>query len=624
MLKFRWFGIALTLVLMMMFSNTSLSQSIDPSTARFVLFSEDSASNVSGSLTEGSVFADQQVVFEFIFSRGIRETVDVAVVALDVNNSNTPTVLSGNSISCRIGTSAADLSAAGGTCSGLSLTADQTLIRVSFNSSLLPLEDNRGLFDLFANVVEPGSINDGNPFGTNIAQTADNLLNLQVSGTIAVDVAIEGPVILDPEFPKQGERVTLTFFVTNNNFQNPGSINALDFDVRVPGASSFAPTTFLELNCFIDRVNCISLPVDIGPLERKRVQIQFITSQLPPTAEGATDLNEIYQLRARVNQASRSQEGGNETARNNNEFIVAFGIDQPVRDYDIILLSAPTRVTQGNVAEVSFGVTNRTSLVLDNNVLEFVLESQGVDPDTRQPLDFETVDTATFICDFNPPDLTGAFGDETCSAFDLFIAETRLFTLQVPTDGLTPDLLYRLTINLKALGESPGNGNTLIVLDEVFASQVIEFTVSSTGTTIPGGPPATDILSPELRPIELQIVPSATVEQGTSLVILTTIKNTGNRQADNLEVTITLEPEASDGTTETIQFTHFFPRLGIGLSLEVRQALETQDLAAGRYRVRVEVRMQDPQTPELDPNNNVLEAIVNIVPSQGENSNEGS
>lgn len=617
MLKFRWFGIALTLVFMMVFSSTSLSQSIDPSTARFVLFNEDSSSNVSGDFTTGSVFADQQVVFEFIFARGILPTIDVVVNAINVNppeGGEAFTMLTGSDISCRTGSSAVDLSSAG-SCQNITLTLDQTLIRVSFNSSLLPLVDNRGQFQLFANVLDSGGDIQG--------QTADNLLNLQVSGTIAVDVAIEGPVILDPEFPKQGERVTLTFFVTNNNFQNPGSINSLDFDLRVPGASSFAPTTFLELNCFIDRVNCISLPVDIGPLERKRVQIQFITSQLPPTVEGANDLDEIYQLRARVNQASRSQEGGNEVARNNNEFIVTFGIDQPVRNYDILLLNAPTRVTQGSVAEVDFGVTNLTSLVLDNNVLEFVLESQGVDPDTRQPLDFEVVDTATFICDFNPPDIQGEFGDETCSAFDLFIAETRLFTLQVPTEGLTPDLLYRLTINLKALGESPGNGNTLIVLDEVFASQVIEFTVSSTGTTTPGGPPATDILSPELRPIELQIVPSATVEQGTSLVILTTIKNTGNRQADNLEVTITLEPETSDGTTETAQFTHFFPRLGIGLSLEVRQALETQDLAAGRYRVRVEVRMQDPQTPELDPNNNVLEAIVNVVPSQGENSNEG-
>jgi len=624
MVRYRWVILSLVLVSLMLVDNISLSQSsIDPSTARFVLNSEDTASNVTGNDEVGAVFADQQVVFEFLFinTSAAITAINVNVSVIDINaGAQSALVLSGDILRCRTGTSATDLSTAG-SCDNIGLAVNETLIRVSFSSSALPLVNNRGEFDLFANVNDSG--------GDTLAQSTDGdtFLRLQVSGTVAVDIAIEGPVLLDPEFPRQGERVTLSFFITNNNFQNPGSVNTLDFDVRVPGNSTnFAPTTFLELNCFIDRISCVTgLPVDIGPLERKLVQIQFITSQLPPTAVGANNLNEIYQLRFQVNQSSRSQEGGNEVSRNNNEFIVAFGIDQPIRDYDILLLNAPTRITQGDLVEVGFGITNRTSLVLQNNALEFVLESQALDPDTRQPLDFVPVDGATFVCDFNPPDVQGAFGDETCNDFDLFIAETRLFTLQFPTDMLDSDLAHRLVINVRALGDDPNNGSSLVILDDIFASQIIDFSVASTGGTDNGGTdtPTADPLSPELRPIELQIVPSATVEQGTSLVVVTTIKNTGNRQADNLEVTITLEPEVSDGSTGAVQFTHFFPRLGIGLSLNVRQALETQDLAAGRYRVRVEVQMQDPQAPELDPNNNVLEAIVNIVPNQGENSNEG-
>ncbi len=623
MVRYRW--VVLSLVLAWMLASPSITWSQSVTSPRFVLNNEDGSSNVTGTDEVGAVFADQQVVFEFTFTNTSPAItgITLTVSAININDDTSDrTVLFGDAITCRSGAAAADLSASG-SCQNIAVAVNsETLIRVSFNSNNLPLVNNRGEFDLFAEVVDQN--------GDFLAQTTDAgvFLRIQIAGTVAVDLAIEGPVLLEPEFPKQGERVTLSFFVINNNFQNPGSINTLDFDVRVPGAqTSFAPTTFLELNCFIERVSCVTgLPVDIGARERKRIQIQFITSQLPPTAEGANSLNELYLLRLQVNQSSRSQEGGNEVARNNNEFIVAFGIDQPVRDFDILLLSAPTRITQGQSGEVSFGVTNRTSLVLENNALEFVLESQALDPQTRQPLDFAPVETTTFVCDFNPPDIQGAFGDETCGAFDLFIAETRLFTLQFSSDGLEPDVLYRLSINLKALGEDSNNGTDLVLLDEIFASEIIEFSVASvggTGTDGGTGIPSVDLLSPELRPIDLQFVPSATVEQGTSLVVVTTIKNTGNRQADDLEVTITLEPELSDGSTETVQFTHFFPRLGIGLSLEVRQALETQTLAAGRYRVRVEVQMQDPQAGELDPNNNVLEGIVNIVSNQGENSNEG-
>jgi hypothetical protein len=112
----------------------------------------------------------------------------------------------------------------------------------------------------------------------------------------------------------------------------------------------------------------------------------------------------------------------------------------------------------------------------------------------------------------------------------------------------------------------------------------------------------------------LNVVPSTTVERGDSLVLLSKIRNSGNLAAEDIEVVFSLTREDESGAlSEAAQAIHFFPRLGIGLTLEARQAFDTSSLSPGRYRVKVEVRLVGGGSVELDPDNNVLEAIINIV-----------
>lgn len=563
-------------------------QEVDVTSVRFVPNSEDSTSNVTVSGEVGSVFVNQVVKFEFAYVRSPVTTSATVSVTADPLNDGAPIILTSDQLlGCQTAPAGTSTFSDSRSCAGIPLGVDKTVIRVSLNSSTLT--NNVGEFDLSAEIEDDAG---------SLLDTADQLLRLQVLGVGAVDLSIEGPVVLQPELPKQGERITLTFFITNRDRRDSGKINSIDFSLRIPGRTDFTPTTFLELNCFVENQSCFSLantPLDVAPQTSKQVRLQFITSQLDPTAAGQT-----YLLRMVVNATSRGRETGTdgaEVARTNNSFDVNFTVGQPDRALILTLFGGARRFGVGETVSFELAVSNQSSLILESNALLLTLESE--DPVTRA---FGPVATFAPACTPNPLD---ADPGDTCAGFDLFIAETKRFSVGFSAADLTPDVFHRLTIAAAGPGgESAGP----------FSQQTVEFIVESQPTTPTPG--SGGIFSPELRPVDLRIVPSATVEQGTTLILFSLIKNSGNLDAKGIIVTFNVEQEGGSGSFTPLQFVHFFPRLGIGLTLEARQALETVDLAPGSYRVRVEVSLQDPGTSELDPRNNVLETLVNVVAKQ--------
>jgi len=565
-------------------------QEVDVTSVRFVPNSEDSTSNVTVSGEVGSAFVNQVVKLEFAYVKSPVTTSATVSVTADPLNDGAPILLTPDLLlGCQTAPAGTSTFSDSRSCAGIPLGVDKTVIRVSFNSSRLT--NNVGEFDLSAEIEDDAG---------SLLDTADQLLRLQVLGVGAVDLSIEGPVVLQPKLPKQGDRITLTFFITNRDRRDSGKINSIDFSIRIPGRTDFTPTTFLELNCFVENQSCFSLasaPLEIGPLESKLATLQFISSQLDPTAMGQT-----YLLRMVVNATSRERESGTEAAeiaRSNNIFDVNFTIGQPDRNVVLTLFGGARRFGSGETASFDLAASNQTSLILENNALLITLDSE--DPATRT---FSPVATFSPQCTPNPLD---ADPTDTCANFNLFLAETKRFSTSFSTAGLTPDVSYRLTIGV--VGSDGSAAGPL-------SRQTVEFIVESSPTT--PSPGTGGIFAPELRPVDLRIVPSATVEQGTTLVLFSLIKNSGNLDAKSIVVTFNVEQEGGSGSFTPLQFVHFFPRLGIGLTLEARQALETTDLAPGSYRVRVEVSLQDTGASELDPRNNVLETLVNVVAASGE------
>jgi len=612
----RWLSwrslLVLSVALLSLWSVDNVGQEVDFGSVQFVPNSVDPSSDVTVSGGVGAVFANQQVKFEFAFVRGIATKISISVIAIPVGDGQNlvrlnPTDTGPQGIallSCETGVPGNTTLNAAASCADLALdtSIDKTLIRIGFNAS--SLTGNTGEFDLFAEIDVDGDTR----------QTADSLLRLQISGKIAVDLAIEGPVSVTPPAPRQGDRITVRFLITNRDFQNAGFINSLDFSLRVPGLSTFTPTTFLELNCTIGGQACAGLPLAIEPLERKAVEIQFVSSQLAPTQPG-----ESYLLRIRVNEASRAQEGGNEVARSNNIFNVNFSVGLPQRNLIVTLLGGPQRLVVGEEAAFELAVTNQTPLPLSHNKLLLSLEADAASPQGDPAVAAQVaaaIKGVSFDC--GPQAAAGSALTASCDDFSLFTAETRRFVVRFSTLGLVPDVNYRWVV--QAAGPE-AQASAADALDAnlpggEFSRKVATFFVAKgTGTGGPTSPVTPQPLSPELRPVSLQIVPSATVEVGTTLVLFSTIKNAGNRDAENVLVTFSLTRE-DDNAASPIEFVQFFPRLGVGLTLSVRQAFETKTLAAGRYRVRVEVRLQDPQATELDPRNNALEAFVDVVEPQ--------
>ncbi len=573
----RWLLLALLWIGMLaVLPETTRSQEVLSGSVRFVPAGEDAESDVTVSNEVGAVFANQRVKFQFDFSRtSLISSIGVVVVASPVDQPDeSPVVLdpaeAPDGLVCEVGVPGTGQFAAVDACDQIALDNDVTRIRIGFNVSVLVAQNEAKVFDLTTVIA----------FSGGQAQT-EPALRLQIAGDVAVDLAIEGPVRLTPDPPRQGDRATLSFFVVNNDAGNPGSLNSLDFDLKPPGNGGFTAMTFLQVGCFVGGERCDRLPMTIQPQERVQVRFQFLSSQLAPTAG-----EERYLLRIGVNAASRLQEGLTEVSKSNNLFTVIFAVDQPERALAVELLSGPAAVRQGQEAAFAFSITNATPVPLSANRLRLTLTDENGE-----------VVPVEFACAL-PEALDAA---ESCDNFSLFIAETLRAEVRVPTDGLAPDARYELTA--EATGPEAR-------VDGERSARTVSFVVRAAGD---GGalPEVTE--GPELRPEELQFVPSATVPAGAKVLLSTRVKNSGNRVAEGIVIAFAFKDDATDAPFVPIGGAQFFPRLAVGKALSAHQTLNTDGLAPGRYRVRVTVSLSDPNTPELDPQNNVLEAIVNVV-----------
>lgn len=588
----KWSALGLlSLALLLALGHGSFAQEVVSGSMRFVTSEQDPDSDVTVSDAVGAVFANQRVVFQFDFARGAISAVSVSLLAnavdLEVGAIELrPDTIDENGqpvLSCAVGPAGTSELTPADTCQDVQLSDPVTTIRLSFSVRFLNEppggEPNTArIFRLVAQVTFEGET----------VQTPD-FLTLQIAGEVAVDLGLEGPVVLDPPAPRQGDRVTLSFFVVNNDPENAGSVNSLDFELKPPDAADFTDMAFLQLACALGGQACRRIPVSLAPGERQRVQFQFITSPLVPTAEG-----ESYQLRITVNAASRLQEGTTELTRANNVFVVNFELAQPQRELVLNVSQAASSYTRGQEARIELSVANQTAVPLQGNRLDFSLSLDG----EPQAVDFS--------CTLADPLLALS---ETCEGFSLFIAETKAFVLTFPTEGLEPGRVYRLRLAVTGPAGQPAGERSV---------QELSFAIRGTVREGEDGVSEAPLFGPELRPEQLKIVPSATVTLGTTVVLSTTIKNSGNRVAGAFLVSFSFKPDEEGAAFAPLGAAQRFPRLGIGRAVDVRQAFDTGVLPGpGSYRIRVEVRLEDPTAPELDAQNNTLELVMNVVEAQG-------
>lgn len=180
----------LALLSLLGWAGVMLAQELDFGSTRFVTRSEDPGSDVTVSGGVGSVFANQNVKFQFNFTvlGGIANSFTLRVVALTVPSDGSaqetivlqPSDADGNQqLFCQTGQANTDISGADSVaCIDVPLdpTINQTSVRVRFNVAELTevVGGQFGEFDLFA-IVE---FDNGNTLQT----SDDTFLRLQVAG----------------------------------------------------------------------------------------------------------------------------------------------------------------------------------------------------------------------------------------------------------------------------------------------------------------------------------------------------------------------------------------------------------------------------------------------------------
>lgn len=409
-----------------------------------------------------------------------------------------------------------------------------------------------------------------------------------------VTLTLEGPVTLAPLLPRQGDIITLSLFVRNNDPSNTVPLGALDFNLRRPDGLVL-DTILLLIECLVENIPCAQ-GGDIPASGRKVVTVRFVTSLLAPTGD-----NETYRIL--IGLPARD-----DILVDSDGFAVSFQLGEPIRDFSVTIQSPgpgfQVNAEQEEVA-VRFTARNNTSLLLRGNVIVFDLKIQTP---TEDPGVFQFVelpfDSPVLRCGvpeiFEKPD---SEVEPRCE-FDANPVQQQEFEVRFDSRSL-PSGTYQLTVQVAQKdGSIPVTDNLARILFELLAPILPD----------DEDPPQSPPRGPELRPIAFKFVPSTTAGQGAKVLLATTIKNSGNREARDIVVSFSLKREGSLDPFVHIGFVQRFPRLGVGLSLKVSQILDVDGLGLepGVYRIRVSVKVNDPNTQELDPQNNTLEGLITV------------
>ena len=394
------------------------------------------------------------------------------------------------------------------------------------------------------------------------------------------NVLILADFSLSPASPKVGDLLTVVF-----NIENDRLVNVPPFDIRISirqrSNGSFAQ--FLELvPPALSCPGCISTTLSSG--QRRSVEARIATVLLDPGD---------YQMQIQLDPGNVITEEFNE---GDNALTFDFTLAQPTRNLSVTsgqLLPAIAENSQDVV--VSFDVTNTSNVAAEN--VGLTVELLGLPDAASQFVEITAPEfTCTPVSAFVTADLAAA--SAPCDTISIINPNETLSLQARFNTGLLPLQTYDVLITLDPAGdfdETSEEDNSLAIF----------LTVAEQQSNQPRR-------GPELHPVSLDLVPDSPITQGTSVLVISNIKNSGNENADEFEVRFSYR-SADGGSPSGFQVfeSESISLLKIGISQDVKATLDTTGLDAGLYDIKVE--LFTPNQIELDENNNSVIAEFTIV-----------
>ncbi|MBI1730291.1 hypothetical protein HYR53_06705 [Candidatus Acetothermia bacterium] len=394
------------------------------------------------------------------------------------------------------------------------------------------------------------------------------------------NVLVLGEFALSPSSPREGDVLTVDFTIENDRLAD---IN-VPFDVSLAirkrvGDDQFNEFTTLSppsLSC----PDCKNIRLLSG--ERKIIEAQVASVLIDPGD---------YQMRILVDPNGVIP---NEVSTKDNILTFDFVLGQPLRNLSFGgVRVSPQAARPGQLFALNFTINNSSFASVQNVEISTLLRTvpQGSAAALVVPVKF------------------------TCSASsDSFVTGTDITPCTL-VQRVGPEQGLDLQLQFDSTGLSFGNYEWVIKLDPnnlIQETDEDDNTLTAVVTLADQNPQAAR--GPELHPVSLDLAPSSPVVRGQKVVVSSTIKNSGNQDAQNFKVVFSVRREDSGQnqgyqtiSTKTIEI------LKLGLSMDVKTTLDTSTLDPGLYSIKIEIISTD--QAELDANNNSLIAFFTVVAS---------
>ena len=446
---------------------------------------------------------------------------------------------------------------------------------VRFTLNTADIDPSETPYDIFVSADPDGVItndaNDGNNQGQGAVQVNQRQPNILILAEFAVS----------PESPRQGDLLTVNFNIENDRLEN-----VPPFDISVSIRKRINNGTFERFFELITPAlscpDCTSTTLNIG--QRRTIQARIATSLIDPGD---------YQMQIELD----SQDIITEANEADNALTFDFTLAQPTRNLSLTSGQVSPAIASSNQdVVVNFSVTNTSNAAAENVDLDIAL--LGIDPAIAAlfPEIALTSFTCTPVSAFVTADL--AASSAPCDTIRLINANETLNLQARFNSGDLPLIGYDVEITLDSPGdfdETSEEDNSLAIFFEI-ADQ-------------PADRPQR---GPELHPVSLELIPDSPITQGTSVLVVSNVKNSGNENASEFEVRFSYR-SADGGTPAGFQVfeSESISLLKIGISQDVKATLETSGLEPGLYDIQVE--LLSPNQTELDENNNTLIGEFTII-----------
>jgi len=459
-----------------------------------------------------------------------------------------------------------------------SFLGDNAFVEIELDTSSLEVETEYTIEAVANPDNVPAESETGNNTGTGVFKVL----------AVRPNLILPAEFNISPLTPRQGDLLTLQFEVENasladivNSFTTSISIREV---IPINGNNQFGE--YIEL--VPPSISCpLCLALTLGAGSRTTIQARISTIFLEPGK---------YQFKIEVDPPTVTETGSvAETDEEDNILIVDFELFDPPRNLSLTG-GQVVQSLSSNTASVLFDVTNTSAVAAQNVGLSLELEPSE--------------DTLALIGgEFTQPTFT-------CTPAVSFVGGTSS-TSGAPCDSISqlgPGETLSVRASFDVTGLEMGDYSINVALDPAGAFDELNENDNALAISfVRSDQPQGGARGPEIHPVSLDLVPDSPVTQGTSILVTTNIKNSGNQNAENFIVRFSIRPE--DGSS--VGFVAFEKKLiellKLGIDTDVKATLQTSELDPGLYSIQVDL-ISTEQT-ELDENNNSIRTQFSIVES---------